>query len=304
LYCLTAYCGLRRAEIAGLPWSEVDLDAGLITVRETRLDGDEDPADLKSEAGKRPVALSAMLATLLKAWRKQQLRERIAWGGAWTDSGLVFTREDGQPLRPGHISEHFELLVHRAGLPPVRYHDLRHGAATLSLAAGVDIKIVQEMLGHSTSSFTRNVYASVVPEIATAAAEAVAAIVPVQALAACHQFLAAEEQVEAVGPALIAGLRMGVEGSLAHRVALDGDELAAVGLGRPPADGPLVGGREVRLVRRRAGDRERVAEVDHRDLRRDLGDLDTQHVDGRLRLGPQSRREADLVGRYGASDPR
>ena len=178
LYCLTAYCGLRRAEMAGLPWSEVDLDACLLTVRETRPYGDADPDDPKSEAGERPVALSAMLVALLKAWRKRQLKERMAWGEAWTDSGLVFTREDGTPLRPGHISEHLGMLVRRAGLPPVRFHDLRHGAATLGLAAGVDIKIVQEMLGHSTSSFTRDVYTSAVPEIASAAAEAVAAIVP------------------------------------------------------------------------------------------------------------------------------
>ncbi len=178
LYCLTAYCGLRRAEIAGLPWSEVDLDAGTITVRETRPDEDGDPDDPKSETGERTIALSAMLASLLRAWQEKQLFERLEWGEAWQNSGLVFTREDGQGLRPGYISEHFGLLVRRAGLPPIRYHDLRHGAATLSLSAGVDIKIVQEMLGHSTSSFTRDVYTSVVPEIATAAAEAVAAIVP------------------------------------------------------------------------------------------------------------------------------
>lgn len=178
LYSLAAFAGLRRAEVAGLPWSETDLDGGLITVRETRPDDDADPDDPKSEAGSRTVALSAMLAALLKAWRKRQLRERMAWGGAWADSGLVFTREDGAPLRPGHISEHFGLLVRKAGLPPIRFHDLRHGAATLSLAAGVDIKIVQEMLGHATSAFTRDVYTSVVPEIAAAAAEAVAAIVP------------------------------------------------------------------------------------------------------------------------------
>ena len=178
LYALAAFAGLRRAELAGLPWSETDLDAGLITVRETRPDDDADPDDPKSEAGSRTVALSADTAALLRAWRKRQLEERLAWGEAWTDSGLVFTKEDGQPLRPAYLSEHFGMLIRKAALPPIRFHDLRHGSATLSLAAGVDIKVVQEMLGHSTSSFTRDVYTSVVPEIATAAAEAVAAIVP------------------------------------------------------------------------------------------------------------------------------
>jgi integrase len=176
LYALVAYCELRRAEVAGLPWSEVDLDRGVITIRETRPGDHTGPEDPKSEAGERTVAVSATLAALLRAWQRQQLKERMAWGNAWSDSGLVFTREDGQPLRQGHISERFALLAGEAGLPPIRFHDLRHGAATLSLAAGVDIKIVQEMLGHATSAFTRDVYTSLVPEIA--AAEAVAAIVP------------------------------------------------------------------------------------------------------------------------------
>ena len=128
LYSLAAFAGLRRAEVVGLPWSETDLDGGLITVRETRPDDDADPDDPKSEAGERTVALSAALAALLKLWRKRQLKERMAWGAAWTDSGLVFTREDGAPLRPGHISEHFAVLVRKAGLPPIRFHDLRHGS--------------------------------------------------------------------------------------------------------------------------------------------------------------------------------
>ena len=136
-------------------------------------------------AGQRTIALSADTVALLRAWRTRQRRERMAWGEGWTDSGLVFTREDGSPIRPAYLSERFRLLVRQAGLPPVRLHDLRHGSATLSLAAGVDIKIVQEMLGHSTSAFTRDVYTSVVPEIAAAAAEAVAAIVPRKAVS--HQ---------------------------------------------------------------------------------------------------------------------
>jgi integrase len=68
---------------------------------------------------------------VLEAWPKHQLFERLEWGEAWQDSGRVFTREDGQPLRPAHISEHSAALVRQAGLPPVRFHDLRHGAATM-----------------------------------------------------------------------------------------------------------------------------------------------------------------------------
>ena len=96
LYALAAFTGLRRAELAGLPWSETDLEAGLITVRETRPDDDVD--DPKSEAGQRPVALSADTVALLRAWRKRQREERLAWGEGWTDCGLVFTREDGSPI--------------------------------------------------------------------------------------------------------------------------------------------------------------------------------------------------------------
>ena len=116
LYHLAAFTGLRRAELAGLPWSETDLDAGLITVRETRPDGDVD--DPKSEAGERTVALSADTVALLRAWRRRQRTERLAWGEGWTDSGLVFTREDGQPIRPTYLSEYFRLLVRRAACRP------------------------------------------------------------------------------------------------------------------------------------------------------------------------------------------
>jgi integrase-like protein len=74
-------------------------------------------------------------------------------GSGWQDSGLVFTAEDGGPLWPHHVSNHFQDLIEHPGLPPIRLHDLRHGAATIALA-GVDMKVVQEMLGHAVYSFT------------------------------------------------------------------------------------------------------------------------------------------------------
>ena len=104
--------------------------------------------------------------------------QRMAWAGVWTDTGRVFTREDGTALRPAHVSERFDTLVSRLGLPPVTLHGLRHGSATMALAAGVPIKAISEMLGHATSAFTADVYTEVAEELAEAAAAAIAAFIP------------------------------------------------------------------------------------------------------------------------------
>ncbi|WP_327103061.1 tyrosine-type recombinase/integrase [Nonomuraea glycinis] len=101
----------------------------------------------------------------------------MAWGAAWTDSGRIFTKEDGNELTPDWVSEHFERLAFAAGLPPIRLHDLRHGAATLSLA-GNDIKTTSAMLRHSSLSITADLYTTVLPEVAREAAEASALLVP------------------------------------------------------------------------------------------------------------------------------
>jgi len=178
LFHLVAFAGLRRAEVIWLAWAEVDLDEGVIYIRETRADGDDDPGDPKSRPGDRAVPLDALTITILKAWRKHQAAERLAWGAGWTDTGLVFTREDGTPLPPQWVSVRFESLAYRCGLPAIRFHDLRHGAASLSKAAGHDTKIISDLLGHSRTSFTDDVYVNVFPEIAREAAEARAAVVP------------------------------------------------------------------------------------------------------------------------------
>jgi integrase len=173
LFSLAAYCGLRRDEIAGLTWAEVDLDEGVAFVRET---GSGDGP--KSESGVRVVPLPPPVVQALKGWRAQQAADRLAWGPDWTDTGLVFTREDGAAVPGQWISTRFETLAYRGGLPPVRVHDLRHGAASLCKAAGVDTKLISAMLGHSRTSFTDATYVLVFPEVAKAAAEAAAAIVP------------------------------------------------------------------------------------------------------------------------------
>jgi len=175
-YHLAAYWGLRRGELAGLEWADLDLDKRRLTIRQAQADDQLDST--KSESSDRTITFDEGTAQAAKAWRKAQLRERMEWGPAWQDSGRVFTREDGSPLRPGHVSEHFEVLIRRAGLPPIRFHDLRHGAATMLIAAGQPIKVVSAILGHSTSAFTMDVYAVVAEELAEAAAVAIAAFVP------------------------------------------------------------------------------------------------------------------------------
>jgi integrase len=179
LYHLIAYRGLRRGEAAGLEWEDVDLDSAALAVRRQRVQLgweviEEDP---KSDAGERTIALDTGTVTALRAHRRAQLTERLACP-AWEDSGKVFTRENGEPLHPATITDRFHELVAAADLPPVRLHDLRHGAASLMLAAGVDLKVVQETLGHSSITLTSDTYTSVYPAVAAAAADAAAALVP------------------------------------------------------------------------------------------------------------------------------
>lgn len=186
--------GPRRGEIAGLGWTETHLQ---------RFDQDEaDPKRPtaaahfevvtqrtevrrraitrapKSETSIRAVPLDGETAELLWIHKGRQEYRRQRLGGAWIESGRVYTKPDGSPLRPSWISERFPQLYRAAGLPPIRLHDARHTAATLMLAARVDMKVIQETLGHSAISTTMDIYASVLPDVAADAAEATAAIVP------------------------------------------------------------------------------------------------------------------------------
>ncbi len=180
LFHLIAYRGLRRGEAAGVEWEDVDLDGGVLAVRRQRVQlGWEVIEDApKSEAGERTVALDSGTVAALRAHRRAQLIERMAWGSAWANSGKVFTLESGEPLHPATITDRFHELATAAGLPPIRLHDLRHGAASLMLAAGVDLKVVQETLGHFSITLTSDTYTSVYPVVAAAAAEAAASLVP------------------------------------------------------------------------------------------------------------------------------
>jgi integrase len=133
-------------------------------------------APAKSDAGRRVIALDRTTVAALREHKARQQAERDAAADRWTESGYIFTAVTGKPVGPDRLTRLFHRLVTSSGLPPVTLHGLRHGAATLALAAGADLKVVQDQLGHSTIVVTADTYTSVLPETAHAAAERTAAL--------------------------------------------------------------------------------------------------------------------------------
>jgi integrase len=147
LWLLDCTTGLRRSELLGLPWRAVDLDKGEIAViqRLVIVAGlPEVRLGTKTPRSARRIALDPATVAALKAHRVRQHEERLAWGPAWVDTGLVFTREDGTPLRPTYVTRQFAKLTADAGLPSLTLHGLRHSYATAGLAAGVPVKVMSE----------------------------------------------------------------------------------------------------------------------------------------------------------------
>ena len=178
-YHLIALRGLRRGEAAGLRWCDVDLDAkaAVISQQLQQYDGHLTVCPPKTPHSVRTIALDHTTIAALRAHRDRQRAEAVAFGPGYRVSGYVFTGLNGAPMAPDRLTRTFTTLAAQAGLPPVRLHDLRHGAATLALAAGVDLRTVQDMLGHSSIVLTADTYTSVLPEVARAAAEKVAALI-------------------------------------------------------------------------------------------------------------------------------
>src|SRR5918994_3701794 len=171
--------GLRRSEACGLRWADIDLDAATLTVRQSvqLVGGCIVVGAVKTAGSRRRVDLDAGTVAMLRTHRRSQASKRLIVGAGWRDHDLVFTAPDGQPLNPDTISQWFERVVRRSSLPRIRLHDLRHTHATHLLAAGVNVKIVSERLGHASTSFTLDTYGHVMPGQQATAAAAVAALV-------------------------------------------------------------------------------------------------------------------------------
>lgn len=159
-YHLIALRGVRRGEAAGLRWCDIDLDTGtaVISAQLQQYDGRVVVCPPKTPRSQRIIALDRTTVAALRAHRSRQQAERALAGNGYRDSGYVFTRANGDPMAPDWLSRYFRQLNDGSGLPPVRLHDLRHGAASLALAAGADLKVVQDMLGHSSIVLTADTY--------------------------------------------------------------------------------------------------------------------------------------------------
>jgi integrase len=165
LWRVAAMTGMRRGEVLGLRWVDLDLRDGTLSIVQARVRGADGvaPTSPKTERGRRLVDIDPTTAALLKRRRKQQIADKLEAGPGWIDSDLVFTRCDGAPLDPDVVSHKFNRIVKEAGLRRIRLHDLRHTQATLWLKAGVPTYVVSRRLGHASEAFTQEQYAHVLP---------------------------------------------------------------------------------------------------------------------------------------------
>ncbi|MGW9068970.1 tyrosine-type recombinase/integrase [Streptomyces yangpuensis] len=164
LYELALRTGLRKGELLGLHWEDLDLIAGTVTIRRslqrTRTGG-LTHLPTKTRASERRIALPTECVHSLKKHQEQQEREREEAGASWKGMGLVFSTPTGRPLDPANLTRRFGDFLDRVQLRRIRFHDLRHSTATLLLEQGVDLVVIKELLGHAHIGVTAGVYAHV-----------------------------------------------------------------------------------------------------------------------------------------------
>ncbi len=175
---LAAMTGMRRGEILGLRWSDVDLDCARLSVRHAVVTVAYEVLESTPKSHQaRVIDLDPETVALLREDRREQKIERAEWGADYRDNDLVVAKENGVPLHPQSFSQAFERLVKRADLPRIRLHDLRHTHATIAIKAGVPVKVISERLGHESPAFTLKQYAHVVPGMQAEAAALIAELV-------------------------------------------------------------------------------------------------------------------------------
>ena len=172
LFIVTLALGLRQGEALGSAWDDLDLDVGVLHVRRTLVRTKEVVSleEPKSERSRRTLQMPQIAINALRAHRARQLEERLLAGSLWNDTGLVFTREDGSPLRDTNVTKQFQTVLRNAGLRRQRFHDLRHAASSYWLAQGASLREVMGILGHSTIALTADLYTHLMPAVQREAA--------------------------------------------------------------------------------------------------------------------------------------
>ena len=173
LFAVALYTGMRRSELLGLPWKDVDVYLAQLSVTQTRHRLSSKGfifGKPKTAKSRRIIALSPTVCILLRQLRERQIAEWLLLGIRLQDDDLVLSKPDSKPLDPSTITHTFRKVLKRAGLPTIRFHDLRHTHASLMLKQGVYPKIVSERLGHSSIGITLDTYSHVMPGLQAAAA--------------------------------------------------------------------------------------------------------------------------------------
>ena len=170
-YYFSAHTGMRRGEVLGVRWRDMDLDAGRVSVRQALVSVayQMSISDVKTGTSRRTIDIDADVIQVLRDWRKVRTEERDGVEPGPDD--LVFVKADGTSMHPDIFSQLFDRTVAKIDVPDISLHDLRHTHATLLLKAGVNVKVVSERLGHSNVAFTMNVYQHVLPGMQAAAAD-------------------------------------------------------------------------------------------------------------------------------------
>ena len=156
----TLACGLRQGEALALRWKDVDLEFGELHIRATlqRFDGQWAFPEPKSKQSRRRIPLPATAARALRDHRARQWAERLKAGALWEDWDLVFATHTGGPLSARNVVRSFKEVLTKHGMRQQRFHDLRHGCASLLAASGASLSEAKEILGHSQIAITANLY--------------------------------------------------------------------------------------------------------------------------------------------------
>jgi integrase len=179
LYVLALTTGMRQGELLGLKWTDIDFTAGTLAVRRAlqwQRGNGLVFVEPKTARSRRKIHLSQTALAALRVHKDRQAFDRHVLGSEWNEHGLVFCDFLGEPLSPTNETKRFQRASAAAGLPAIRFHDLRHTAATILLAKGVHVKLVSEMLGHSTIVLTLDTYSHVIPAMHSDAAAAMDAV--------------------------------------------------------------------------------------------------------------------------------